>query len=501
MKKDTKKRFSKKHCDNAKNQADPRNWFCKILGCIKLKKLKNRIASGFQLNTKAKNILACIFSVIITCFAYLLVETRSPLSDVFTTKRISILKDRPENITRDIVVDMCFLSENGGMMTLTQALVNDIAKKRPNWRLLMLIPEGHKHQYDLADRDNIKLIEIKETISPFVFVEKVFNPPILGFFHDKLLQLLHFNKIFFDRDCDLIWDPLGDSSFCNFVTAPRISTIHDLACYDVVSEFFASENYRIKSKICINNAIDFSKKIITVSNFSQERICDKFHVSKDFVKHIPIKLGTRIYSDNDFEKRVEVLNKYGLDSQKYFIFCSTWWRNKNHSALIKAFNKFAQTKSEIKLILVGKHHGFFQSRPIKEFCSDRLIITGFVPDEELGILLKNALAFIHPSVYEGFGMPIIEAMTNGIPVACSNIASLPEIAGSAALLFDPFDVDSITQAMHRMVEDSELRKDLIQKGYEQAKKYSDREGMVDEYIRVMEEVMEDNDRKKVAKSK
>jgi len=167
---------------------------------------------------------------------------------------------------------------------------------------------------------------------------------------------------------------------------------------------------------------------------------------------------------------------------------------------MQAFNKFAEKNSEIKLILIGYHRDVFKSRPIQEFSSDRIIIAGFVPDEELGILLKNALAFIHPSVYEGFGMPIIEAMANGVPVACSNVASLPEVAGSAALLFDPFDTNSITQALHRMADDLQLRKNLIKKGYEQAKKYSDRDAMVNEYIRVMEEVMEENDRKKRSKS-
>ena len=168
---------------------------------------------------------------------------------------------------------------------------------------------------------------------------------------------------------------------------------------------------------------------------------------------------------------------------------------------MKAFNKFTEKNSEIKLILVGKHPDVFESRPIQEFASDRLIITGFVPDEDLGILLKNALAFIHPSVYEGFGMPIVEAMANGIPVACSNVSSLPEVAGPAALLFDPFNVDGMTQAMHRLADDPQLRKDLIKKGYEQAKKYSDRDAMVDEYIRVMEEVMHENDLRKAATNK
>jgi glycosyltransferase involved in cell wall biosynthesis len=425
----------------------------------------------------------------------LLIQTKSPLRDIFTANRISILENRPANITKDIIVDMSSLYVPGGISTLTKYLLIDIAKKRPNWRLIVLISRNEKHMYELPKNTNIKTIEVNSFICLPTFIKRILNPKAFDFFHDKLEQLLHFDKIFLDYNCDLVWDPVGDSSFCNFVTVPRISTIHDIACFDVDPKFFSPRGLRYRSRLCTENAIDFSKKIITVSEFSQKRICDKFHVSKDFVKHIPIKLGTRIYSDANAKRSSVILNKYKLKPQKYFIFCSSWWKNKNHYVLMKAFNKFAEKNLEIKLILVGQHLGIFESRPIQEFSSDRIIITGFVPDEDLGILLKNALAFIHPSVYEGFGMPIIEAMANGIPVACSNVSSLPEIAGSAALLFNPFDVDSITQAMHRLADDPLLRKDLIQKGYEQAKKYSDREAMVDEYIRVMEEVMEENDRK------
>ena len=439
-----------------------------------------------------------MFLFVVTCFLLLLNRTKSPISDVFTTGRISISKDRPANITRDIVVDMSSLNKSGGIVTLTQALIRDIAEKRSDWRFLVMVKKRFKDAYNFRKNSNIKLVEVIRFPKILYFLKHVLGIKSLGIFTNKLTQLVYHGRFFWDRNCDLIWDPLGSSIYCDFINIPRISTVHDTAIFDISPKFLGTLDYVRRTQKNTENAINSSKKIITVSEFSQNQICKKFGVSKDFVKYIPIKLGTRIHSSDDIKNRSKVLSKYKLNPKKYFIFCSVWWKHKNHGSLMKAFNEFAKKNSDIKLVLVGKHPDTFESRPIEDYCSDRLIITDFVPDEELGILLKNALAFIHPSVYEGFGMPIIEAMANGIPVACSNVASLPEIAGSAALLFDPFNIDSITQAMHRLADNPELRKDLIQKGYEQAKKYSDRDAMVDEYIRVMEEVMAENDRNKVA---
>ena len=498
MKRAGKKISEEKKGKDQKKRINQTFIFSKIF--MNIKRINHRIKSFLTRHFVVKNTLVFISSFILTFFVYFLIQTRSPLSDVFTTGRISILKDRPANITRDIIIDMSSFWEVGGVMTLLRALVTDIPKKRPNWRLLVLVSKDRKHMYNFPKASNIKLIEVSTTISPLALLERIFSTESLGLFHDKLIQMLYYGQIFCDTGCDLVWDPAGNSNFCNFITVPRVTTIHDIIHFDVISKN-ESVIPQTRAIICLKDAIHFSKKIITVSEFSQKRICDKFRVPKDFVKFIPIKLGTRLYSDIDPKKGKNTLDKYKLKPQKYFIFCSSWWKNKNHGTLIKAFNKFAQRNSDIKLVLAGKHTGVLDSRPIEEFSSDRIIITGFVHDEELGILLKNALAFIHPSVYEGFGMPIIEAMANGIPVACSNAASLPEVAGSAALFFDPFDTNSITRAMHQLADDPQLRKDLIRKGYEQAKKYSDRDAMVDEYIRVMEEVMHENDLKKATAKK
>ena len=497
MKRSDKKTISEKS-KNLKTTTEPDTCSHRIF--TNIKEVVHRISSNLVLRRTIKAIIICFCSLIILCSLFLLNRTKSNLSDIFTTGRISILKDRPANITREIIVDMSSLTMPCSIVNLTSALISGIAEKRPNWRLSVLVPKEAKCLYD-SKSPNVKLIEITRFPFTFFLIRRLFKIKSFGIFHDKLTQLLYYDRIFIDNKCDLIWDPIGYSGYCNFVDTPRISTIHDIAYFDTHPPFIEINPFVRTSRICMKNAIHFSKKIITVSEFSKNRICDKFCVAPDFVKFIPIKLSTRIYLNNNPEKILKVMNKYRLKSEKYFIFCSGWWKNKNHGALIKAFNKFAEKNSDIKLILVGKHYDRFESRPIQEFASDRLIITGFVPDEELGILLKNALAFIHPSVYEGFGMPIIEAMANGIPVACSNVASLPEVAGPAALFFNPFDTDSITHAMHRLADDPQLRKDLIKKGYEQAKKYSDRDAMVDEYIRVMEDVMHENDLRKAATSK
>ena len=495
MRRINKKTFNKEKIKSPKNQE--KHQLRQILANIK--KFVCSVPLGLILLRTIKTILIYTCSLMIICSLFLLNRTRSPISDVFTTGRVSILKDKPANITRDIVVDMSSLTMPCSIINLTSVLIAGIANKRPNWRLSILVPREAKYLYD-SKSPNVKLIEITRFPFTFFLMERLLKIKSFGVFQDKLTQLLYYDLIFCDQNCDLIWDPIGYSGYCNFVNIPRISTIHDIAYFDTYPPFIEITPFLQVSKIRMRNAIHFSKKIITVSKFSRERICDKFRVPKDFVKSIPIKLCNRVYSNNDSEKISKVMNKYKLKPKKYFIFCSGWWKNKNHGALMQAFNKFAQKNTEIKLILVGKYPSKFKSRPISDFRSDRLIISGFVPDEELGILLKNALAFIHPSVYEGFGMPIVEAMANGIPVACSNVASLPEVAGSAALFFDPFDTDSITQAMHRLADDPQLRKDLIRKGYEQAKKYSDRDAMVDEYIRVMEEVMRENDLRKDTKN-
>jgi len=102
----------------------------------------------------------------------------------------------------------------------------------------------------------------------------------------------------------------------------------------------------------------------------------------------------------------------------------------------------------------------------------RVIFTGYLPDEELVLLLQHATVFVFPSLYEGFGIPVLEAMAAGVPVVCSNAASLPEVAVEAALLFDPLAVDELAVTIRRLIDDPNLRAELVRMGYKNVSRFS-----------------------------
>jgi glycosyltransferase involved in cell wall biosynthesis len=165
--------------------------------------------------------------------------------------------------------------------------------------------------------------------------------------------------------------------------------------------------------------------------------------------------------------------RYGLP-EHFILYVGTIEPRKNLTALLEAFHHLLATH-DLRLVFVGKkgwlYEGFF--RRLRELgLEDRVIFTGYVPDEDLPAIYSAADLFVFPSLYEGFGLPVLEAMACGTPVVCSNTSSLPEVAGDAALLVDPADVRALAGAMERVLTDETLRADLQARGLEQARRFS-----------------------------
>ncbi len=172
------------------------------------------------------------------------------------------------------------------------------------------------------------------------------------------------------------------------------------------------------------------------------------------------------------EKIKQTLNKHNLD-KKYILFVGTIEPRKNISALIGAFAKLQ--RRELELVICGKLGWMYDnlfSVIKKEEISEQVKLLGFVPDEDLPSLYAGAEMFVYPSFYEGFGLPVVEAMASGCPVITSDLSSTKEIAGEAAVLINPNSEDELTNAIKTMLKNNRLRERIVKNGIERAEEFT-----------------------------
>jgi glycosyltransferase involved in cell wall biosynthesis len=211
--------------------------------------------------------------------------------------------------------------------------------------------------------------------------------------------------------------------------------------------------------------------VITVSDFSKKEICSviKLNPDKITVTHEGPIRNTNI---NLLEKWGELNDQYGIH-EPYVVAFGGGALHKNISSLIRAFDLI---KDEFPhcLVLIGHIPADvdLSTESIGADTGKRIITTGYVPEEDILPLLRHADLFVLPSLYEGFGLPVLEAQQAGVAVACSNAGSLPEVGGDGAFYFDAKSIESIAKAMRHCLEDKVLRSELIQKGQNNLNRFS-----------------------------
>jgi glycosyltransferase involved in cell wall biosynthesis len=259
-----------------------------------------------------------------------------------------------------------------------------------------------------------------------------------------------------------------------FVHGKRVVTIHDMA----FKRFPETVCFKTKMSLILNikKTLKRADKIITVSNFSKDEIIKFFNIDAGKIAVVPNGVDFSLFNPNyDIAKINEVKDKYKINGS-YFLYLGTLEPRKNLIRLISAYNEYIKlTDSSTLLVLAGQkgwmYDGIFEKvRELK--LEEKIIFTGYIKDYEAPILINGAVAFCFTSLYEGFGMPPLEAMACGTPVLTSNISSLPEVVGDAAILVDPYSEKEITNALVKLHNDENLRKELSEKGLVQAKKFS-----------------------------
>ncbi|MBW4648578.1 MAG: glycosyltransferase family 4 protein [Kastovskya adunca ATA6-11-RM4] len=262
----------------------------------------------------------------------------------------------------------------------------------------------------------------------------------------------------------------------------KISTICDIIPILYPQFFGLKETTDIENHIIYRSlkSLDISKDwIICISYATKNDLCNYLAIDPERVFVTPLAAASKTFYQCRLSEKLDfVRNKYGIPNEPYILSLSTLEPRKNIDRVIQCFARLVQEQNiqDLYLVLVGSK-GWDYDKILEEiskqnFLKNRIILTGRVADEDLAAIYSNALAFVYPSFYEGFGLPPLEAMQCGVPVITSNTSSLPEVVGDAGIMVDPTDSDELCQSMLKIYNSPSLRETMSMKSLEQAQNFS-----------------------------
>lgn len=247
---------------------------------------------------------------------------------------------------------------------------------------------------------------------------------------------------------------------------PQVITCHDILPL-LYPEMYPRKKYAFRHILPIQ--LNAASVVICDSENSRKDLRDWFGLQEKEVRVVPIGLD-----HTNYEPKIEPLikEKYGLE--KYLLYVGEFRPYKNLERALEAFSRL--NLHDYKFVFAGKKDDLFypvlREKVVNLNLQDRVVFTGYFPSEDLPYLYSSASLFVFPSLYEGFGMPPLEAMACGCPVVCSNAASLPEVCGEAAIYVDPYNIDSIATGIAHLLNDSILWERMKRVGLERAKRFS-----------------------------
>jgi len=330
-------------------------------------------------------------------------------------------------------------------------IINIWRKEKTN-KEIVLFANKRRSEMDLVKKKNI-LARLLNGIRDILWIQIV------------LPTMLKKNKI------DILFCPAFVSPI--FSTCPTIVTIHDMGllrypetCDKLSRFYFRTLLFLTKKRI---------NMILTDSDFSKNEISRLLKVPLQKIEVIYAGCDKKFKIIDDLERIKKVKNKYDIH-QRFILNVGTLEPRKNIVTLILAFNILKKKELiEHKLVLCGGKGWYYDDifRKVKKLKLEKeILFTGYVPEDDLPFLYNGAEVFVYPSLYEGFGLPPLEAMSCGCPVVTSNVSALPEIIGDGGILVNPLNTEELAQAILKVIKDRDLRRGLVKRGLERVKMYS-----------------------------
>ena len=337
--------------------------------------------------------------------------------------------------------------------------------------LLNLSKIDHTNNYHVYLRPPIDLDKIKSSYpwpGNFKFL-------ILNF--KFLWTQMGLAKQTFTDPLDVLFIPAHTLPLIRKPGLKTVVTVHDLGAE------YLPQTHQLKQKLYLKFMTHWQLKsathLIAVSKATKSDLVKKTGLPSERVSVVYEGYNKKLFKPLSYDQVVDVLNQFDLVPQNYFLFVGTIQPRKNLARLISAYAKSlaggGKRGKMTKLVLAGSK-GWLSDEiyalPKKLGIEDQVCFLGYVPDEKLPALYSGARALFYPSLFEGFGLPILEAMATGCPVLTSQATSCSEAAGKAAILVNPYSEREISRGINLLLDDEKLKKELINKGFKQCQKFS-----------------------------
>jgi glycosyltransferase involved in cell wall biosynthesis len=298
---------------------------------------------------------------------------------------------------------------------------------------------------------------IKKISSPFLWTQTIFA---LNLFSSK---------------SEVLWMPVQNMPILRRKNLKTVVTIHDLA-FKIFPQHFTKKDLFKLNKLA-DFAIKNSEHIIAISNSTKNDII-RFYpkINQEKITVVHNGFDNQLFQNKIAQKESDnILSKFKIQNSKFLLYVGAIQPRKNLNVLIDAFEKTKEKNPDLKLVLAGapawKSESTFEKIAKSSFKED-IIVTGTISFADISILYQNALMFIFPSLYEGFGIPVLEAMASGVPVVLAKNSSLPEVGGEAVLYFATENSAELASCINKISKDKVLREGLIRKGLEHCKNFS-----------------------------
>jgi glycosyltransferase involved in cell wall biosynthesis len=411
-----------------------------------------------------------------------------------------MVSEIPHGIKR-IVVDLTAVlpgGGNGGAKIMTLELVRRLQAMAPDCEFILLTANSTHDELACLDAPNTRRVLGRSTSKPAQDAKasaqdlaSVLPSRVRGWLAAAYLavagRLRRTGQRVDALKADLLFRPFT-APYYHTASTPTVAVLYDLQYKSYPQNFRVEE--RVHWDRVLRDAHRLADEYVCISEFVRASVLEHTALDPERVHTIHIQLPHRLPEAGP-QALAEALGALSLEAGQYLLYPANSWPHKNHEMLLTAFGMYRASvpQSRLKLVCTGAdtgRRGYLADASARMGLGPWTVFPGYLPERQLASLLRGCAALVYPSLYEGFGMPVLEAMAAGKPVLCSAVTSLPEIAGDAALYFDPARPAEIADAIRKLVGDPALTAELVKKGLARARGFGDATRMASQYWAVFE---------------